>query len=58
MKRRARHHGQASVEYTIATVILIVALFVPWNGERAPVVLFLEAVRDFYANASFVLSLP
>lgn len=45
-------------EYVVITSTLLVALFVPWNGEQSPVVQFLQAVRAFHANASYALSLP
>lgn len=55
---RDKARGQSLTEYTVITSALLVALFVPWNGEQAPVVQFLEAVRAFHANASYALSLP
>lgn len=53
-----RNSGQSLTEYLVATSALLVALFVPWNGEQSAVVQFLEAVRTFHASASYALSLP
>lgn len=55
---RRRISGQSLTEYLVATSALLVALFVPWNGEQSAVVQFLQAVRAFHANASYALSLP
>lgn len=53
-----RNSGQSLTEYLVATSALLVALFVPWNGDQSAVVQFLEAVRTFHASASYALSLP
>ena len=55
---RKRNQGQATVEYTVATFALLVAIFVPWDGEQSAAVKFMEAARQFHANSSFALSLP
>lgn len=56
---RDKHQkGQTVTEYSIATFALVVALFVPWNGEPSAVARFLDAVRAYHTQASFPLSLP
>lgn len=50
--------GSISIEWIIATSTLVVALFVPYNGEDSAVSMFLKAVRDAHANSSYSLSLP
>lgn len=45
-------------EYSIAIFALVVALFVPWNGEPSAVARFLDAVRAYHTQASFPFSLP
>ena len=56
--RTNKQNGQATLEWTIATFALVVALFVPWNGNDSAVSAFMKAVRINHANSSFVLSLP
>lgn len=53
-----RNSGQSTVEYTVATFALLVAIFVPWDGDQSAAVRFMEAARQFHANSSFALSLP
>lgn len=50
--------GQSSTGYIIATAVLVMALFFPWNGEPSVMVQFLNAVRDLYSNDTYVISLP
>ncbi len=59
MKRsNKKQHGQATTEWTVATFAMIVALFIPWNGQQSAVSLFMDAVRTHHANSSYTLSLP
>ena len=53
-----RMTGQSSTGYIIATAVLVLALFFPWNGEPSVMVQFLNAVRDLYSNDTYVISLP
>jgi len=50
--------GHAITEWTVATFILIMAMFVPWNGEQSAVSMFMDAARTNHANSSYPLSLP
>jgi len=58
MKTLRIQRGNASVEWTLVTFALLTALFVPYDGQQSVATLFMEAVRDFYANSSFPMSLP
>jgi hypothetical protein len=58
MHNKHRENGQVISEYSIALFALLVALFVPWNGETSAVANFLNSVRAYHAQASFPLSLP
>jgi len=52
--------GSAAVEYTVVTLIVIGALFVPLNGagSLSGVGLLLQGLRNFQMHSSFLLSLP
>ena len=54
----ARQKGGATIEWTVATFALTVALFVPWDGNQSAMAQFMDGVRTFYANSTFSLSLP
>ena len=58
MHDKHRQGGQVISEYSIAMFALLVALFVPWNGEASAVATFLNSVRAYHTQASFPLSLP
>ena len=58
MKIIKNQRGQASTEWTIATFIIIAALFVPFTGDKSAVSLFMDAVRTHHKDTSFILSLP
>lgn len=53
-----REGGQVISEYSIVLFALLVALFVPWNGDPSAVANFLNSVRAYHTQASFPLSLP
>lgn len=54
----ARQRGQASLEYAIVGAGLAMALFVVDIGGRTPAQYLAEAVRLFFQNLSYFLSLP
>jgi hypothetical protein len=55
---RRRQRGQSTIEYAVVGAGLIAALFfVEFNGQTAAQYLA-TAVRVFYQNLSFYLSLP
>jgi len=53
-----KQNGQAMAEWSIATFVLIVALFIPFNGQESAVSMFMDAVRTNHKNTTFSLSLP
>jgi hypothetical protein len=55
---RYYQRGQSTVGYAIATSIMVLSLFVPWGGNPAAIVQFMDGVRELYQNVTFVLSLP
>ena len=58
MYNRKKQQGTISIEWTLITFALVFALFVPFDGDKSAAVKFMEAVRDFHSNSSYVLSLP
>lgn len=58
MRSLLRHKGQITTEYLVVTLALVLALFIPWDGQQSAIVQVLQAVRLFHANSSFPLSLP
>jgi len=52
--------GAATVEYSVVTLMVIVALFVPLGGEGSlsGVGLLLQGLRNFQMHTTYLLSLP
>ena len=50
--------GNVTVEWTLVTILLFGALFLPVDGERSAMELFVEAVQDYNGGTTFLLSLP
>lgn len=51
--------GHVSIEWVVATLIMVMALFAPIPGEDQSVVgVLMMAMRDFYASMTLLLSLP
>lgn len=51
--------GSASVEYVLVTLAVMTALFFPVPGLDVSIVdYFLDALRGFQANTTYLLSLP
>lgn len=50
--------GQAMVEYMLIVSVVIVVMFVPtpWTNNMAPADLLARAVRSFFRNYSFLIS--
>ncbi len=51
-------HGQAMAEYVIILLTAVIILAIPWGGHPAPVVQLVDALRQFYTDYSWNLSLP
>lgn len=55
---RTSQRGAASVEYVVATTVVVTVLFVPSIGGLSLVEHVLAALRGFQANSTFLLSMP
>lgn len=53
-----RQRGQATLEYAIAASALVMALFVVEFSGKTAAQYLAEAVRVFFKNLSYFLSLP
>lgn len=58
MRCAQRQVGHVSAEWLIATAALLIALFVPVDGDQSAVAMFVQAAKDYYANSMYSLSLP
>lgn len=56
----SRQAGSAAVEYTVVTLAVIAALFIPLGGEGSlsGVGLLLQGLRNFQMHTTYLLSLP
>lgn len=50
--------GNVSAEWIIATAVLVIALFVPVDGDKSAFALFLDGARNFHEHISYMLSFP
>lgn len=50
--------GNVSFEWLVVTGVLVAVLFIPVNGKESLYASVLGAIRDFYQNGTFPLSLP
>ncbi|MEE9424943.1 MAG: hypothetical protein V3V18_08170 [Methylococcales bacterium] len=54
-----KQRGSVSTEWVIVTMIMLLALFAPLvGGNQSVMSLFMDALRGFHQNSSFLLSLP
>lgn len=51
-------HGQALTEYTIILMLAVIILVIPWGGNPPPIEQLVDALRQFYLDYSWNLSLP
>ncbi|MFG6412606.1 hypothetical protein ACG02S_01700 [Roseateles sp. DC23W] len=58
MKVPHPEHGQAAIEYLVVATGLVLALFVVEFGGRTGAQYVAEAVRVFFQNLTYFLSLP
>ncbi len=57
--RRDRHSGSASIEYIVLSAMIISSLFLPIPPFDVSLVdWFLDTLRAFQANSTYLLSLP
>jgi hypothetical protein len=54
--RRARQLGQASVEYTIVLILVVLVLIAEQNGEPGPIGVVVQALRDLFSAYSWAIS--
>jgi len=58
-KHNAIERGSASIEYVVITIAMMVLLFAPFFSDGSSVVnWFLDSLRAFQANSTYLLSLP
>jgi hypothetical protein len=52
--------GNISTEWSVVTLIMLLALFAPLPGSNGLSIMniFMDALRGFHQNSSFLLSLP
>lgn len=51
--------GHVSAEWVAVTFAMVLALFMPLPGvDQSVVGLMMQAIRDFHASNSFLISLP
>ena len=53
---RGRQAGQASVEYTLVLILVVLVLITEQDGEPGPVGLVVQALRDYFEAYSWALS--
>ena len=60
LTRRQKQIGGVTVEYCVATMMVIAALFIPLGGEgsMSGVDLLLQGLRNFQMHTTYLLSLP
>lgn len=58
--RKSSQQGAATLEYTVVTLMVIVALFIPVGGEGSlsGVEMLLQGLRNFQMHTTYLLSLP
>ncbi len=55
----SKQRGHVSTEWTVTTMLMIAALFLPIAGDGQSVVaLLMESLQGLHKHNSFVLSLP
>ena len=53
---RARQAGQATVEYTIVLILVVLVMIAEQDGEPGPVGLVVQALKDLYHAYSYAIS--
>ncbi len=59
--RRCRSRGQGMVEYLVAvvfTAIVLIAVSAPLGSHPSAIVQLADAIKSFWSNYSYILSLP
>lgn len=53
---RALHLGQATVEYTIVLILVVLVLIAEQDGEPGPIGLVVQTLRDLFHAYSWAIS--
>ena len=53
-----KQRGHVSTEWTVATLLMLGALFLPIADGQSAMALLMENVQGLHKHSSFVLSLP
>ncbi len=53
-----RERGQAMTEYTLAITFMVLVLFTPWAGGKAPFLMFIDAFDIYLRSFHSVICLP
>ncbi len=48
--------GQVATEYLVVVAAIVLAMLVPINGSKSAAQLLATAIRDFFLNFSFMVS--
>lgn len=56
--KRQRQTGHVSTECIVISTAMVIALFVPWDGEQSAMAMLVQGVQSFFSHGSYVLSLP
>lgn len=55
----AKQSGHVSTEWILIVIMLFVVLFVPLNGKgKSLSSYFMDGIRDYHKNSSYIYSLP
>lgn len=57
MIRRSPEQGQAMAEYVVILVFSVIVLAIPWGGHSAPIIQLVDALKQFYSDYSYYLSM-
>lgn len=53
-----KQRGHVSTEWTVATLLMLGALFLPIADGQSVMALLMESVQGLHKHSSFILSLP
>ncbi len=55
-RRRRMQAGQAAAEYVVVLTAIVAAMFVPVANGQSAIQMLATAIRDFFLNFSFMVS--
>ncbi len=56
IRRLRRSAGQASVEYTVVLILVVLVLIAEQSGESGPVTEVVAAIKDVFSAFSYAIS--